>query len=79
MPCPTTSRCPNAQVCSAWDQYGPDCEAGVVMPKCFVAVHREIQQAQWFAQVAAGPEKLARANQALRQVCAQGNSFAHRP
>lgn len=62
----STSRCPNAQTCSAWDQYGPDCEAGVVMPKCFVALHREMQQLQWFARVAAGPEAIERANADLR-------------
>ena len=62
----STSRCPNAQACSAWDQYGPDCEAGVVLQKCFVALHREMQQLQWFARVAAGPEAIERANADLR-------------
>lgn len=61
----STSRCPNARACSAWDQYGPDCEAGVVMQKCFVALHKEIGLAQFFARAAAGPEALERANQAL--------------
>lgn len=62
----STSRCPNARACSAWDQYGPDCEAGVVMQKCFVALHREIAQVQFFARVAAGPAALEKANRALR-------------
>lgn len=68
----STSRCPNAQACSAWDQYGPDCEAGVVMPKCFVALHREMQQLQWFARVAAGPEAIERANEGLRGLSQAG-------
>lgn len=49
-----TSRCPNARACSAWDQYGPDCEAGVVMQKCFVALHRELGVVEFFARAAVG-------------------------
>lgn len=49
-----TSRCPNARACSAWDQYGPDCEEGRVMQKCFVALHRELGVVQFFARAAAG-------------------------
>lgn len=64
---PTASRCPNAQACSAWDQYGPDCEDGAVKPKCFAALHKELQQLQFFARVAAGQDALEQANQALRQ------------
>lgn len=45
-----TSRCPNAQACSLWDQYGPDCEAGAVMPKCFVAIHKELGVLQFLAR-----------------------------
>ncbi|NMG48973.1 hypothetical protein GO613_12765 [Azoarcus communis] len=46
----STSRCPNARVCSLWDQYGPDCEAGAVMQKCFVAIHQELGVLQALAR-----------------------------
>lgn len=66
--CPASaSRCPNAQACSAWDQYGPDCESGAVMPKCFVAIHRELGVLTFLATAAAGPERLERANRHLHQ------------
>lgn len=60
------SRCPNAQACSLWDQYGPDCEAGAVMQKCFVSIHRELGVLQFLTRAAAGPEAIAEANRRLR-------------
>jgi hypothetical protein len=79
MPNPTASRCPNAQACSAWDQYGPDCEDGVVMQKCFVSLHKELQQLQFFARVAAGQEALEQANQALLEGRGAPGTRDHRP
>lgn len=65
--CPASaSRCPNAQACSLWDQYGPDCEGGAVMPKCFVSIHRELAVLKFLTQAAAGPEAIAAANRRLR-------------
>lgn len=65
--CPASaSRCPNAPACSLWDQYGPDCEAGAVMPKCFVSIHRELAVLKFLTQAAAGPEAIAAANRRLR-------------
>jgi hypothetical protein len=66
--CPASaSRCPNAQACSVWDQYGPDCEQGVVMQKCFVAIHREFGVLSFLTKAAAGSERLERANRHLHQ------------
>lgn len=61
------SRCPNARACSAWDQYDHECERGVVMQKCFVAIHRELGVLQFFAKAAAGPEALEQAAGLLRR------------
>lgn len=61
-----TSRCPNARACSDWDQYGPDCEAGVVMPKCFFSLHQELGVLKFLVQVAAGPDAIEEANRRLR-------------
>ena len=61
-----TSRCPNAQACSLWDQYGADCEAGAVMPKCFFSLHQELGVLRFLVQAAAGPEAIAEANRRLR-------------
>jgi hypothetical protein len=60
------SRCPNAQACSLWDQYGPDCEAGAVMPKCLVSIHQELAVLTFLLRAAAGPEAIAAANRRLR-------------
>lgn len=62
----STSRCPNARACSAWDQYGPDCEAGVVMQKCFVAIHQQLGVLSFLAKTAAGPAALEKAVEALK-------------
>lgn len=65
--CPASaSRCPNAQACSLWDQYAPDCEAGAVMPKCLVSIHQELGVLTFLLQAAAGPEAIAAANRRLR-------------
>ena len=63
---PTAPRCPNAPACSLWDQVGPDCDGRTLMPKCLVAVHRELAVLQFLARAAAGPAALERANQRLR-------------
>lgn len=64
--CPASaSRCPNAQACSPWGQYGPDCEDGVVMPKCFVSIHLELGVLQFLAKATAAPDAL---EQALRHI-----------
>lgn len=64
--CPASaSRCPNARACSLWDQYGPDCEAGVLMPKCLVSIHRELGVLQFLAKATAAPDAL---EQALRHI-----------
>lgn len=62
----STSRCPNAQACSAWDQYGPDCEVGAVMQKCFVSIHREFGVLSFLARTAAGAEALGKAVEAMK-------------
>lgn len=63
---PNTSRCPNAAACALWDQYGPDCERGEVLQKCFVSIHRELGVLQFLVRAAASPAALEQANQRLR-------------
>lgn len=51
------SNCPNASACSLHDQYGPECEAGQVMQKCFVALHCEFAIASSFLRDLAGKKR----------------------
>jgi len=55
------SHCPNAYQCELHDQYGPDCEEGQVMQKCFVALHAKLDVVLHFQKQDAGPKQGRRA------------------
>lgn len=42
------SYCPNARFCSLHDQYDAQCERGLVLQKCFVSIHEQLELIQHF-------------------------------